>query len=102
MFLPNNTRVEKVMNTTDDGEEELMVEQREITEMVYWDMVGHRVLYIDVGMVTLSYIDISMISFEIQMLMLLLFAEQGGGHGHTLGGAFLPPLGSHNGNSNEK
>ena len=89
------------MNTTDDGEEELMVEQREITEMVYWDMVSHRVLYIDIGMVTLSNIDLSMISFENQMLM-LSFAEQGGGHGHTLGGAFLPPLGSHNSNSNEK
>ena len=40
MFVPNNTRIEQVMNITDDGEKELMVEERVITEMVYWDMVG--------------------------------------------------------------
>ena len=45
MFLPNNTRIEKVMNMTDDGEDEL-VEQRVITEMVYWDMVGRCVFLI--------------------------------------------------------
>ena len=43
MFLPNNTRIVKVMNMTEEGEE-WMVEERVITEMVYWDMVGHPVL----------------------------------------------------------
>ena len=46
MFVPNNTRIEQVMNITDDGEKELMVEERVITEMVYWDMVGRCVFLI--------------------------------------------------------
>ena len=43
MFGPNNTMTMKVMSMKEDGEE-LMVEKRVITEMVYWDMVGHAVL----------------------------------------------------------
>ena len=43
MFLPNNTRIVKVMNVTEEGEE-WVGEERVITEMVYWDMVGHPVL----------------------------------------------------------
>ena len=39
MFGPNNTMTMKVMSMKEDGEE-LMVEKRVITEMVYWDMVG--------------------------------------------------------------
>ena len=42
MFGPNNTRTMKVMSVKEDGEE-WMVEKRVITEMVYWDMVGHPV-----------------------------------------------------------
>ena len=43
MFGPNNTMTMKVMSMKEDGEE-WMVEKRVITEMVYWDMVGHTVL----------------------------------------------------------
>ena len=43
MFLPNNTRIVKVMSVMEDGEEGV-VEERVITEMVYWDMVGLPVL----------------------------------------------------------
>ena len=39
MFLPNNTRIVRVMSVMEDGKE-WMVEERVITEMVYWDMVG--------------------------------------------------------------
>ena len=45
----------KVMSMKEDGEE-WMVEKRVITEMVYWDMVGHAVLT----------------SLKSQMLMLLM------------------------------
>ena len=45
MFLPNNTKIVKVMSAMEEGGEESMEEQRVITEIVYWDMVGrHSVL----------------------------------------------------------
>ena len=39
MFLPNNTRVVRVMSVMEDGKE-WMLEEKVMTEMVYWDMVG--------------------------------------------------------------
>ena len=81
MFLPNNTRIVKVMNMTEEGEE-WMVEERVITEMVYWDMVG-----------TLSF------NIEEPDADAVIFSEQGGRRDNARGAALPHPLGRHNGNS---
>ena len=78
MFLPNNTRIVKVMSVMEEGEE-WMVEQRVITEIVYWDMVGCSVLtVIEISslksqMVMLVYLQSRVVALVILVALLLLF-----------------------------
>ena len=88
MLGPNNTMTMKVMSMKEDGEE-WMVEKRVITEMVYWDMVGHPVFIV---------VDIVEEPDGVAADG-VIFSGQGVGLGHSRRAASARPLGCHNGNS---
>ena len=90
MFGPNNTMTMKVMSMKEDGEE-LMVEKRVITEMVYWDMVGQ-------GHPVFTVVDIIEKPDGV-VVDGVIFSGQGVGLGHSRRAASALHLGCHNGSS---